>query len=192
MSSGIPRRHTSSSSTVRTSSLSLMTSWGTCRPTAGIHRQPAGAPCRRCLAPPPAPSAARGIDRYEIEAQHAAKRPAMHGMCLCGARNEMEADSTSGAAATNAARLGHAAMLRGNSAPYAFRINIRQSRRSLAEIAVCSRIISWKRGTRCICCATTTASSRMLCQAPKNFEPRERPLRYRARADRRCACLKFV
>jgi hypothetical protein len=30
--------------------------------------------------------------------------------------------------------------LRGNSAPYAFRMNIRQSRMSLAEIDVCSRM----------------------------------------------------
>ena len=46
------------------------------------------------------------------------------GMCLPGARNEMEAESTSGLAVTNAARVGHTAMLCGNSAPYAFRMNI--------------------------------------------------------------------
>ena len=81
----------------------------------------------------------------------------------------MEAESTSGLAVTNAARVGHIAMLRGNSAPYAFRMNIRQSRISLAEIDVCSRMISWKRGTRCICCATACASSRMLCHAQENL-----------------------
>ena len=80
----------------------------------------------------------------------------------------MEAESTSGLAVTNAVRVGHTAMLCGNSAPYAFRMNIRQSRISLAEIDVCSRMISWKRGTRCICCATACASSRMLSHAQEN------------------------
>jgi hypothetical protein len=58
--------------------------------------------------------------------------------------------------------------LRGNSAPYAFRMNIRQSRISLADIDVCSCMISWKRGTRCICCATTRASSTILLHAEEN------------------------
>ena len=59
----------------------------------------------------------------------------------------MEAPSTSGLAVTNAARVGHTSMLRGNSAPSAFRMNIRQSPTSLAEIDGCSRVISWKRRT---------------------------------------------
>ena len=51
-------------------------------------------------------------------------------------------------------------------------MNIRQSRLSLAEIDVCSRMISWKRGTRCICCATACASPRMLCHAQENLSGR--------------------
>ena len=66
----------------------------------------------------------------------------MRGMCLPGARNDSDADSTSGDAATIDATVGQRDRLRGNGWPYACMMNIRQSRASLAEMSYCSRMIS--------------------------------------------------
>jgi hypothetical protein len=81
----------------------------------------------------------------------------------------MDAQSTLGVAIANVAGVGHTAVLRGKSTPYVFKMNLGQSCRSLAEIDVCSRIISWKSDLRSICLATARASSGMLCHAQENL-----------------------